>query len=519
MTNKFSSTVEELGLDRKAYHLLKRASIRHVSSIITRGESGILNIRGMGGITANHIFSAVAKHLSIPENDVFSAKTMQDALSYEEKPFDPLNAPITILDLPFATCESLNLLGAFVVGDLIQLKVEANGGYRIGELRRTEIRKIYTELNSYLSRHHNHLKIEKSTIKVAITPTLIDLSTILALIVKDERALLIIELRAKKLLTLEEIAAQAGGVTRERIRQIIDQIHERIRGNLNLLKIFCDIFEERTKSIDKCFNNIDFTITALAKQCKVQLPDQDFRATESEIETLIAIVRLLAIRGKTWAQEFVYVRWKKFVFMSCVAKPSVTGHEAVKQTLIDNILKNRKLSYKELSLSILSTQKRPMHWSEIVERAYHIGLRESINSSALYNALTNYPELFVRVDPGTYALVEWGVEQVDTYVDIIASILKSLNKPISADAIYHKVSEIREIKQSTLLMSLEMHPRFYKSLEETYGLRVWLLPREKQTLRTPERLVEDRDSYKRLERASQRGYDVENMLQIDLDSA
>ena len=67
-------------------------------------------------------------------------------------------------------------------------------------------------------------------------------------------------------------------------------------------------------------------------------------------------------------------------------------------------------------------------------------------------------------------------------------------------------------------MSLDMQPRFYKSLEKTYGLRVWLPPREKQTLRTPEWLVEESDSFKRLEQAIKRGYDVVNMIQADLDN-
>ena len=134
--NKISSTIEELGLDRRTYHLLKRASIHHVSSIITCGKSGILNIKGMGIVSANQIISSVAKHLNIPENEVFSAKTMQDALSYEERPFDPLDAPITILDLNFSTCESLNSLGVFVISDLLRLKAETKDGYKIGDLRK-----------------------------------------------------------------------------------------------------------------------------------------------------------------------------------------------------------------------------------------------------------------------------------------------------------------------------------------------------------------------------------------------
>ena len=390
-------------------------------------------------------------------------------------------------------------------------------GIKSGTFGRTEIRKVSTELNLYLSRY-KQLNGEIETIKTAVVPTIIDLSTIIAAIVRDERTLRITELRANQLLTLEEIAAEAGGVTRERIRQIIDQVHERTQENLNLFKIFCDYFEKRTDIIEKRLNGKNFSINALGKECKSQLPIQGLSATEKELEILIAILRLMAIHDKVWAHEYIYTRWKEFVFLACIAAPSIKGHEAVSKMLVDNKIKNKKLSYKGLALLILSNKKLPMHWSEIAERAYHMKRRDLFNYTALYNTLMNHPDVFVRVDSGTYALVEWGFSQVDTYPDIIASILKSSKKPLSADAYITKLMIFGEVKQSTLIMSLDMHPRFYKSLEKTYGLRVWLPPREKQTLRTPEWLVEDSDSFKRLEQASKRGYDVENMIQADLDN-
>ena len=290
--NKISSTLEELSLDRKAYHLLKRASIHHVSGIIVRGQSRILNIKGMGMITFNHIVSVVAKHLNIPEDEVFGEKTMQYASSNEEKAFDPLDAPITLLDLPRSTYVTLNSLGAFVIRDLLRLKAKVADEYEIDGLQKTETRRLYTELNMYLSRH-NQPSIERKIVKAATIPTVINLSTILAAIIRNERTLRIVELRANQLLTLEEIAIEVGGVTRERIRQIIDQVHERVRENLYLLKVFCDFFEERIESIGKELNEIDFTIEALAKQCRLQLSNQLHNTTEKELRVLISITRLL----------------------------------------------------------------------------------------------------------------------------------------------------------------------------------------------------------------------------------
>ena len=96
---------------------------------------------------------------------------------------------------------------------------------------------------------------------------------------------------------------------------------------------------------------------------------------------------------------------------------------------------------------------------------------KSFNSSALYNALMSDPDSFVRVDAGTYALAEWGHNRVATYPDITSSILKSHRKSLPSETIFSKVNEVRPIKPVTLTMLLDLHPRFYRSLEKTYGLK------------------------------------------------
>jgi len=177
--------------------------------------------------------------------------------------------------------------------------------------------------------------------------------------------------------------------------------------------------------------------------------------------------------------------------------------------------KNKKLSYKKIAYMVLSEAKKPLHWREIAERAYQLNRKENFETRALYNVLFNNENLFVRVGQGTYELAEWGSKQVEPYPDIIASVLKHENQAIPIDAILAKVSSVRSIKQPSLIMFLEMHSRFYKSINNTYGLRGWLLPREKQNLRTPEWLIEDSKSFERVERARQRGYDVESIIAED----
>ncbi|MCL4273439.1 MAG: hypothetical protein KJZ77_06165 [Anaerolineales bacterium] len=453
---KLATGIEDLGLNRRAYHLLKRAGIHHVSEIITCGEKGILAIKNMGGITASHIFSTTSKYLSISEEDLFSKEISQMTLS--------------------------------------------------------------NEINYKIQRKSSGQSIENLGVSLPTTNTsTINLTPLLAEILRNERTLQIIELRSIKLLTLEEIAVEIG-VTRERVRQIIDNILEKVRVNLNWFKKFCDYFEEQAIELTEELNNKNLTVNILTKRFSDQQSlNPKINASEKEIEALIVIVRLLVIHEKYWSQEIIKQKWKNFAFLACVANPQVKKHEMVSQSIKIEREKSKKISYKELVLSILSNEKKPMHWSEIASHAYRMKRRESFNSTALYNALMSHEDLFIRVDTGTYALVEWGINQVDTYPNIIAAIMKSHNKPLSAESVYHKVNIIRPIKQATLTMLLELHPRFYKSQQNTYGLRVWLPAREKQTLRTPEWLVEDRDSYKRLELAKQRGYDVSNIIKADLD--
>jgi hypothetical protein len=163
----------------------------------------------------------------------------------------------------------------------------------------------------------------------------------------------------------------------------------------------------------------------------------------------------------------------------------------------------------------LEKEKQPLHWNEIAKRALKYGRKEIFNSTGLYNALIAHKDLFVRVGQGIYGLSDWGYEEVSTYVDIIASVLKKEEKAMSIGKIYTNVCEQRQIKRSSLIMYLYLHPRFYRSVNKMYGLRAWLPPREKQSLLTPKWLVEDIKSFERVDGARKRGYIVENIILQD----
>jgi hypothetical protein len=140
--------------------------------------------------------------------------------------------------------------------------------------------------------------------------------------------------------------------------------------------------------------------------------------------------------------------------------------------------------------------------------------RRQFSAGSLSNVLLD-TTTFARVGQGTYGLRAWGIETVDPYTDIIADVLKSAGKALTVGDILHRVNARRPINEASLQMYLWMHPRFYQSVDGLYGLRGWLPPREKQTLRTPSRLVEKPESYERVARAVARKYDVARIIAQD----
>ncbi len=64
-------------------------------------------------------------------------------------------------------------------------------------------------------------------------------------------------------------------------------------------------------------------------------------------------------------------------------------------------------------------------------------------------------------------------------------------------------------------MYLDLNPRFYKSTNNTYGLRAWLEERYKQNLLTPVDFIEETKSYERVGRARSHGYNREEINSLD----
>jgi hypothetical protein len=230
---------------------------------------------------------------------------------------------------------------------------------------------------------------------------------------------------------------------------------------------------------------------------------------------MIVLVRSLILHPRPWSREEVETKWPTFILLSCLVQPVLAQHEQVRQILEERNPKQKKQRTKEIVYAVLGQSGRPLHFSVIVEQACHLGDRRVISESAARYVLTRHKTLFARVGQGTYALVEWGNRTVETYPAIIASVLRQENRPMPFDLIFERVSAIRPVKPSSLEMNLAFHPRFYQSIQKTFGLRGWLAQGEAQDVPTPDWLTEGSTSLKRVERTRAKGYHVEKIIAED----
>ena len=157
----------------------------------------------------------------------------------------------------------------------------------------------------------------------------------------------------------------------------------------------------------------------------------------------------------------------------------------------------------------------PLHYKEIADRADEMGVRSDLSLKGVNNVLFAKPDKFAYVGQGTYGLKAWGMASVDSYVNIIVEALKASGQVMTLNEVSFYVNNKRAIKPHSLQLTLDMNVRFYRTAAKTYGLRSWLSPPEKQTLRTPVWLVEAPASYERVEKALERGYNVEALVSSD----
>lgn len=117
---------------------------------------------------------------------------------------------------------------------------------------------------------------------------------------------------------------------------------------------------------------------------------------------------------------------------------------------------------------ILKETGEPLHFKKITQLIDKHNLnKKKTHPQTIHNELIKN-EQFVLVGRGVYALTEWGYKK-GTVKDVLEEILKGSEKPMGRNEILDRISKIRQVKKSTILINLN---NFFEKVEkDKYTLR------------------------------------------------
>lgn len=117
---------------------------------------------------------------------------------------------------------------------------------------------------------------------------------------------------------------------------------------------------------------------------------------------------------------------------------------------------------------------RPAHFTEITEIVNQLLPPEAqVEPHNIHAQIQRLANTFVWVERGTYGLAEWGLERSEFYPDIVEHVLRESEHPLTIQETLTRVCEIRDCKESTVLMLLTLNPRFRVFPGNVYGLAEW----------------------------------------------
>ncbi len=310
--------------------------------------------------------------------------------------------------------------------------------------------------------------------------------------------------------TLKEVG-EIFELTRERIRQIQAAASKKISSRIDLI---CGVLETLEAVTPRdTYPHDERGVEKAYAWFEQELRSVGISFTTNDIQRLIVAIRA--------APNKCGVKWPQLTVLTCFLYPRVRGYSPVdkkwRELEAARKEKERQWSYPELIEYVLDEESKPLHWREVVQKARAIGRRRSVHPGSVMNTMIASDD-FVRVAPGTYALKRLGYEEVDPLVDRIWTSIINIGGPASLGEIVHELKKGDHFRANSVKMHLDLHPRFYTSVNGRYGLRILLPAPNEQTLRTPSEKVEASDSLKRVARALKNGYSVDDVLEADRES-
>jgi RNA polymerase sigma factor (sigma-70 family) len=292
---KFSDLIDLIGLEVNVIRRLNREGIQSVADLIAAGKRNILNIKNIGALAADRAFNSLSKHLGIPKEQLDSQEILKIAREETRKTQrTPFNISITTLVLPGHTFILLRDMGITRIEQLIEFRA---GDSKTSELfNKNMLMQIDRALKWYRAdvyKSGNYL--EEPVKAINYKYPVINLNQAIQLLNLKERTWMVLEMRAIQQLTLEDIGEKLGGVSRERVRQIIALILEKLQKNIIFLEKFYDQLETTAVKNRELLLDGQISLEDLSGKLEKQMSDSGFGVIRKDLNILISIIRLLAV--------------------------------------------------------------------------------------------------------------------------------------------------------------------------------------------------------------------------------
>jgi hypothetical protein len=284
------------------------------------------------------------------------------------------------------------------------------------------------------------------------------------------------------------------GVTRERIRQIVNNSLKKIQKNClspelaKNIKLIESQVEKNggiiTKAdLAKAFGTSDIQeqnainfCASLSDKLSLVKESKDFKQSWSKKS--LKIQKIKDVSKKSLA---VLKEQKKIVSAKKIADEIKETPELVSAVLASTkeAMKTDKgewgltawphvnpKSIRDKSKYIMVRHGKPLHYSELTKKIGEIGTK-NVTKQSVHNELIKNNE-FVLVGRGIYALSEWGYEP-GVVEEVIVEVLEEEGAPLHKDEIIRRVLEKRIVKESTIVLNLQ-RDRFKKVDKVNYTL-------------------------------------------------
>lgn len=310
-------------------------------------------------------------------------------------------------------------------------------------------------------------------------------------------------LKTGKKETLEAIG-QGYGLTRERIRQIIEEGFLKIRPKIKEHQKISQYFNRALKSFGdlkkedaflnflggQTLQNQVFFLLTLNKNLERISEDKDFFAFWTRRKESIDLAKkvvdstLNRLEGekKTFPLEKIYEVQKvdlgrilgkkinKNIFSSYLELSKKIQKNPENQFGLRNWLEINPRGIKDKAYLVLKKEGRPLHFSQVAVYIDKLPFspQKKAQLATVHNELIR-DQRFVLVGRGLYALREWGYEP-GVVKDIIFKTLKEANRPLSKKEIIDRVLKQRVVKENTILLNLQDRNKFLRDSEGRYKI-------------------------------------------------